>query len=173
MRKMLQSAVLLVPLLKCQLMILATVLINSCPNDLGYFITATMTTEEVSDRVDSMSDTEKYMLLEKHYSPNKHSIVPFSANKLSGSYRQFQISWLESGDYPWLWYSQYIDSAYCVYCVLFSTRQECKSLLYLMKLKQQDGLSPRQWNGSELIWTHDLADDSLSATWQFWGWIDW
>ena len=44
-----------------------------------------MTTEEVSDRVDSMSDTEKYMLLQKHYSPNKHSIFPFSANKLSDS----------------------------------------------------------------------------------------
>ena len=64
----------------------------SCPNDIGSIMTLSMSTDEVTHSVNSLSDGEKYKLLTDHFQPSSNFLFPnvFS----NGCNRHFQHNWL-------------------------------------------------------------------------------
>ena len=84
-------------------------------NDIGHVIHEGMSVEEVSRAVLALSPCQKYLLLTKHFKPDKGFLFPKMYS--NGCNRSFQLSWLEK--YPWLVYSKEVDGGFCKYCSLF------------------------------------------------------
>ena len=74
-----------------------------------------MSVEEVSHAVSALTPGEKYILLTKHFKPDRRFLFPKVYS--NGCNRSFQFSWLDK--YPWLVYSKEADSGFCKYCSLF------------------------------------------------------
>ena len=56
--------------------------------------------------------------------PNSNaSSYPRTRHYESGSYRQFQPSWLKQ--HPWLHYSRHVDGVFCRTCVFFTQNKDC------------------------------------------------
>ena len=98
--------------------------------DLGFFIQATKSLEEISESVCRMSDAQKYHLLRNHDRPSKHFIffnsIQFS-QFIGGCNRAFKYEWLEEHGW-WLVYSRKLDGAFRVCCALFLNAKERKQL---------------------------------------------
>lgn len=89
--------------------------------DLGHYVTATNSTEDIKNNIQAMSEWLKYNLLKKHDGPSKFYI--FFTSFYGGYNRSFKYSWLEKYG-PWLVYSKKVDRAFCVYCALFTHSNE-------------------------------------------------
>ena len=83
--------------------------------DIGRFINALMTPEEISKAVSNLSDAEKYELLKNPFVPGND--YQYSAVKAGGCNRAFRPQWLDT--YPWLVFSPSLEGAFCKYCTLF------------------------------------------------------
>lgn len=68
----------------------------------------------------SLTDSEKYNLLTKHFVPTANYVFP--SKKYGGRARSFQLSWIEK--HSGLVYSEKDSWAYCKYCVLFAENHE-------------------------------------------------
>ncbi|XDV26231.1 hypothetical protein PO909_029993 [Leuciscus waleckii] len=90
-------------------------------NDIGIFIQATKSVEEILESVRKMSDGQKYHLLRNHNKPSKNFIFP--TQFLAGCNRAFKLGWLEEYGW-WLVYSSNLDGLFCVCCALFVNAKE-------------------------------------------------
>ena len=63
-----------------------------------------------------LSRDERYSVLKTEPDANPSS-YPRTRSCQSGSFRQFQPSWMKK--YPWLYYSRHVDGAFCRACVFF------------------------------------------------------
>ena len=84
-------------------------------NDIGLVIQEGMSVEEITSAVLALTPSQKYLLLTKHFKPDKGFLFPKIYS--NGCNRSFQLSWLEK--YPWLVYSKEVDGGFCKYCTLF------------------------------------------------------
>ena len=66
--------------------------------------------------IKSMSDADKYALIQDPYVPPIDYVFPKHVEY--GKQRSFQRSWLRK--YPWLVYSKYLDGGFCLPCYLFT-----------------------------------------------------
>ena len=65
----------------------------------------------------SLDTKNKYQILKRESNPHP-SAYPRTRPYSSGTFRQFQPSWLVQ--YPWLHYSAFCDGAFCRACALFA-----------------------------------------------------
>lgn len=93
-------------------------------DDIGWFITASMSASEVEATITGMSPQQKYHLLKHHFEPPSSYVFPSS--KEGGCYRQFKSEWFNL--HPWIKYSQKLDAAFCVQCALFVAKDKRKLL---------------------------------------------
>ena len=68
------------------------------------------------DKVNQMSDAEKFDLLHNVWKPQQDFKLP-SKLETGGKTRKFCYNWLLT--YPWLVYSQYLNGCFCLPCLLF------------------------------------------------------
>ena len=94
-------------------------------SDLGFFIEATKSAEDIERSVRSMSKGQKYHLLKHHDKPSCHYIFP--TQYLGGCNRSFQLRWIEEYGW-WLVYSSKLDGAFCVCCALFANARDRKNM---------------------------------------------
>ncbi|XP_063750079.1 52 kDa repressor of the inhibitor of the protein kinase-like [Eleginops maclovinus] len=92
-------------------------------SDLGFFIDATKSIEEIAQAVCQMSDGQKYNLVKNHVRPSKHFIFPTTF--IGGCNRAFRYDWFEEHGW-WLVYSMKLDGAFCICCALFLNATERK-----------------------------------------------
>ena len=92
-------------------------------SDLGFFIDATKSIEEIAQAVCQMSDDQKYNLLKNHVRPSKNFIFPTTF--IGGCNRAFRYDWFEEHGW-WLVYSMKLDGAFCICCALFLNATERK-----------------------------------------------
>ncbi|XP_063749493.1 52 kDa repressor of the inhibitor of the protein kinase-like [Eleginops maclovinus] len=92
-------------------------------SDLGFFIDATKSIEEIAQAVCQMSDGQKYNLVKNHVRPSKHFIFPTPF--IGGCNRAFRYDWFEEHGW-WLVYSMKLDGAFCICCALFLNATERK-----------------------------------------------
>ena len=78
------------------------------PNDFGLLFTATT----------KMTDQQMYHIIQNKWKPTKNFDFPQTVE--GQRTRRFSYGWLEK--YPWLAYSKYFNSCFCVACSLFSNR---------------------------------------------------
>ncbi|KAL7841276.1 hypothetical protein SRHO_G00249670 [Serrasalmus rhombeus] len=93
-------------------------------SDLGLYIDATKSIEEITQAVCQMSDDQKYNLLKNHVRPSKNFIFPTTF--IGGCNRAFRYDWFEEHGW-WLVYSMKLDGAFCICCALFLNATERKN----------------------------------------------
>eukprot|EP00794_Sanderia_malayensis_P014487 gene14487-15991_t len=81
-----------------------------------------------------LSDEQKYALLTNTAKPN-------FACPSNSSGRKFQLKWLS--DFPWLAYSQKLDGAFCLPCVLFPSNETSR---HVQKLDRQCKFPFNTWS---------------------------
>lgn len=95
-------------------------------NDIGYIINATMTAQDASDAINSLSDQERYTLLKHHFLPTPN--YEFRSKLQYGRNRRCSRDFNKL--YPWLVYSDKLDSVFCIHCALFAkSRQQLSQLV--------------------------------------------
>lgn len=94
-------------------------------SDIGYFIQATKSVEDITRELRAMSEGQRYHLLKNHDKPSSSFIYP--TQQLGGCHRSFKHSWFKESGW-WLVYSQQLDGAFCICCALFATPTERKKM---------------------------------------------
>lgn len=84
-----------------------------------------MTPADVIARIESLSQGQKYNLLQSHYNPS--SDYTFPSVHMNGCNRSFSPHWLKR--YSWLVYSPKLDGVFCIYCALFGKQRYLKGAL--------------------------------------------
>ena len=74
-----------------------------------------LSSKDLDAAIRKLTPEEKYTLLKHHKSPSASHV--FSTTFLGGCNRSFLVSWLDN--HPWMVYSECLDGAFCVPCVLF------------------------------------------------------
>ena len=69
------------------------------------------------------SDEARINLVKKHFKPDH--LFDFPRKQLHGCNRSFNIKWLET--YPFLVYSKFLDSVFCLPCTLFTDTSDSKN----------------------------------------------
>ena len=100
--------------------------------DIGRFINATMSNQEVDNVIKSMPRGTKYMLLTQHFDPPYQYKFPQAFD--NGCYRSFH--WEYTNNRPWLKYSPYLYAAFCVPCALFVNDRSNKHSLVTTPFKK-------------------------------------
>lgn len=85
-------------------------------SDIGKIINATESTENICNRVNSLSVAQKYNFVKHHDTPGNNFIFP--TTYIGGCNRSFKRDWLR--EYPWLVYSSVLDGAFCICCAVFA-----------------------------------------------------
>jgi len=93
--------------------------------DVGNLVEVSVTSEKLESVIGSLTDSEKYQYLTRHFRPTKEYQYPSTyMNKCN---RSFQESWLTK--YPWLVYSPNLDGGFCLPCFLFINDRSGKRIL--------------------------------------------
>ena len=67
---------------------------------------------------DQLTEDQLYDLINKLWKPGKTFQYPVTIE--SGKNRKFNLNWFNL--YPWLAYSKYLDSIFCIHCVFFGKK---------------------------------------------------
>ena len=124
------------------------------PNDIGLFFNKAMT------------DVEKYELITNVWKPDSNFDFPFHVD--SKRHWRFQSTYINEKSpnfIPWLCYSAYLDSAFCLPCVLFGHAFSSHHGSQLKKLFTEPFT---RWNGAPRRWEDHqkkskMHDDATSA----------
>ena len=85
-------------------------------HDLGDVCKLSMSLEEISLKIHSLTPAQKYTLLKEHYT----QVVLFHSPKFynNGCNGSFKYGWFKEN--PWLVYSKSLNGGFCIYCALFA-----------------------------------------------------
>ena len=88
----------------------------------------TLDVGKIYQSISSLNDNDRYELLTNYWKPGPSFQFPTTKG------RRFNFKWLEM--FPWLAYSQFLDGAFCINCVLFGgeSSHNASKLQYLYKL---------------------------------------
>ena len=76
---------------------------------------------DIGLEISSCSDQDKLKFIENEWKPGELFDFPVSV-ECSNSKRHFQFVWGWLKRFPWLAYSEFLDGAFCLPCVLFGVQ---------------------------------------------------
>lgn len=115
-----------------------------------------MTPLECKDRVEILSEGEKFHILKNHVKPTETHTFP--STYLHGCYRSFKPAMIAS--YPWAIYSPHLDGVFCIHCSLFCNTRENKGYLVNKPFTQWHKISAKLEDHTKAKYHQDSNDIS-------------